>query len=97
MKGQFDSIRQYELLDNPCTSCHYCMKECPAELNISGIMESINRASMYGVDTGKGWYSFSTSEGHTAADCVQCYQCEDACPQHIPIVENLERAAELFA
>ena len=86
-----------ELLDNPCTSCHYCMKECPAELNISGIMESINRASMYGVDTGKGWYSFSTSEGHTAADCVQCYQCEDACPQHIPIVEKLERAAELFA
>ena len=84
------------LLDNPCTSCHYCMKECPMELNISGMMDSLNRASMYGTDNGKHWYGFSTSEGHRASDCIQCAQCEDACPQHISIVEKLEHAAELF-
>ena len=84
------------LLDNPCTSCHYCMKECPMELNISGMMDSLNRAAMYGTQVGKHWYGFSTSVGHRASDCIQCAQCEDACPQHIQIVSKLEQAADLF-
>lgn len=84
------------LLDNPCTSCHYCMKECPAEINISGIMDSLNRNAMYGLDNGKNWYGFSSSPGHKASNCIQCGQCEDACPQHIPIIEKLEQAAQLF-
>ena len=84
------------LLDNPCTSCHYCMKECPMELNISGMMDSLNRAAMYGQPNGAHWYGFSTSEGHRASDCIQCAQCEDACPQHIEIVTKLEEAADLF-
>ena len=85
-----------ELLDNPCTSCHYCMKECPTELNISGMMDSLNRAALYGVEVGKHWYAFSTSEGKCASDCIQCSSCEDACPQHIEIVSKLEKAADLF-
>lgn len=85
-----------ELIDNPCTSCHYCMKGCPAELNISSIMDALNRASLYGTDSAKFHYLFETSDGHRASDCLQCYQCEDACPQHIEIVGKLEKAATLF-
>ncbi len=85
-----------ELLDNPCTNCRYCMKECPMDLNISDMMQSLNRASMYGMANGKNWYGFSSGEGKRASDCIQCYSCEGACPQSIPIVEKLEKAAELF-
>ncbi|MBE6471414.1 MAG: 4Fe-4S dicluster domain-containing protein [Coriobacteriaceae bacterium] len=85
-----------ELMDNPCTACHYCMKECPMEINISGIMDALNRNALYGHEAGAHWYAFSASEGHRAGDCIQCGQCEDACPQHIEIVSKLEDAADLF-
>lgn len=85
-----------ELLDNPCTNCHYCMKGCPMDIKISAIMEALNRRSMYGLDNGKNWYGFNATESHRASDCIQCYQCEAACPQHIEIVGKLDRAAELF-
>ena len=32
-----------------------------------------------------------------AADCVKCGACEKACPQHIRIREELEKAAKALA
>ena len=82
-----------EMLDNPCTNCQYCMKACPQDIRIAQIMEARNRAGMYGEDMGKGWYSFATGSGGKASECIQCYSCESACPQSIPIVGKLEDAA----
>ena len=31
-----------------------------------------------------------------ASECIKCGACEAACPQHIAIREELEKAAELF-
>ena len=83
-------------VDNPCTHCHYCQKGCPKEINISGAMDCLNREAMFGPGKGKSQYGFETLLGGKASECIECYQCEDACPQHIPIVEKLKRAAELF-
>ena len=85
-----------ELLDNPCTNCQYCMKSCPMDIKIAQIMESLNRASMYGVNNGKNWFGFQTAAGGKASECIQCFSCEAACPQHIEIVGKLSKAAELF-
>ncbi|MBR0403906.1 MAG: aldo/keto reductase [Eggerthellaceae bacterium] len=85
-----------ELLDNPCTNCQYCMAVCPKSIRIAPIMESLNRAGMYGTDNGKFWCNFQTMAGGKASECIQCFQCESACPQHIEIVGKLQRAAELF-
>ena len=85
-----------DIVDNPCTHCHYCMKGCPKDINISGAMDSLNREAMYGPGQGKGQYGFAMMGCGKASDCIECYQCEDACPQHIPIVEKLQRAVELF-
>ena len=85
-----------ELLAVPCTSCHYCEKDCPMEINISSVMTALNRTALYGVDHGKNWYTFGTSEGHRAGDCIQCGSCEAACPQHIDIITQLEKASGLL-
>jgi len=86
-----------ELLDNPCTSCRYCMKVCPMGIDICNTMAALNRASIYGKENGKGHYNFSNRDReHKAGDCLHCGQCEAACPQHIEIIEKLERAVELF-
>ena len=66
------------------------------ELNIADMMQALNRAAMYGFENGKGWYGFNARGDRIASNCFQCYSCEGACPQSIPIVEKLERAAELF-
>jgi predicted aldo/keto reductase-like oxidoreductase len=78
----------------PCTSCHYCMKECPQDIDIANIMQALNRRALYGDADGRKWYSFLS--GGKASACIGCGQCEDACPQHISIIENLEEAARAF-
>ena len=85
-----------ELLDNPCTNCQYCMKSCPKDIRIAPTMEALNRAGMYGLDNGKGWYGFQTMAGGKASECIQCFQCEAVCPQHIEIVGKLKKAAATF-
>ena len=84
-----------ETIAVPCTGCHYCMDVCPVGMNIAGIMEALNRKAIYGGNKGIGWYRWMTSTVK-ADDCLHCHACESACPQHIPIVENLELARGYF-
>lgn len=80
----------------PCTSCKYCMKDCPEQINICNIMSAINRADAHGLENGMNWYSFSTADRSKASDCIECGQCEMACPQHIDVMTQLKRAADMF-
>ena len=50
----------------------------------------------------KGWtinfnvYNNLTEEFGKASACVGCGQCESACPQHLPIIEDLKSVAAHF-
>lgn len=81
----------------PCTGCQYCMKGCPQNINIPGIFSNVNTYLIYNNLAGaKGSYGWSTSNGKKASDCIACGQCEAACPQHISVIDELKKAAELL-
>ena len=73
-----------------CTSCHYCTPGCPMGIHIPEIFSVMNLYKIYGdLQLAKNDYSWRPG-GPAASECVQCGQCEEACPQHLPIVSLLE-------
>ena len=83
----------------PCTRCNYCAKVCPNEIGISGTFTAMNMHTLYGdLETAKKERTWQV-ERHgkrPADDCIKCGRCEQACPQHIKIRDELARSIELF-
>lgn len=84
----------------PCTGCSYCTDGCPMHINIPKYF-SLYNADMQEIEE-KGWtpqgeyYRRLTETFGKASDCVQCGQCEGVCPQHLPIIQNLQKVAAQF-
>lgn len=80
-----------------CTACHYCTEGCPMEIQIPDIFKAMNKQLGNGqMAEAKKDYESVATEGHKASDCIECKQCEGACPQHLPITDNLKKAAKMF-
>ena len=70
----------------PCTQCAYCMP-CPNGVDIPGNFTIFNTGAIYDAFADvRGGYGF-VPEGERASACIQCRQCEELCPQDIPISE----------
>ena len=81
-----------------CTGCGYCMP-CPNGINIPENFSRYNNAFMFdSLEHEKTYYGFLKSLGLTGSvsDCAECGQCEEKCPQHLPVMEKLKEVAELF-
>lgn len=83
----------------PCTRCNYCAKVCPNEIGISGTFTAMNMHTLYGdLETAKKERAWQVDRHgkRPADDCIKCGRCEQACPQHIKIRDELARSIELF-
>ena len=73
------------------TGCQYC-QPCPQDVRIPEIFEAYNNARMF--DQPARFfqhYAHLEKQQKGASGCVQCGACEAACPQHLPIIEWLQR------
>lgn len=83
----------------PCTVCNYCAKVCPMDIGISGSFTAMNYFTLYKDKTmaaGQEQWLVADHGLKRANECIKCGKCEEACPQHINIRENLEKVSEVL-
>ena len=84
----------------PCTGCAYCVDGCPMNIAIPQYF-SLYNADLQEYD-GKGWkpqeeyYERLTQTRGKASECIACGQCDEMCPQHLPIIQHLKTVADYF-
>ncbi|GFI23768.1 aldo-keto reductase YhdN [Lachnospiraceae bacterium] len=76
-------------VQNGCTGCRYCMP-CPAGVDIPRCFGIWNRYHIYeNVNETKWSWTHNIEAEKKASNCIKCGKCEQACPQHIAIREDL--------
>ncbi len=83
-------VHQYK-----CTGCHYCTEGCPVGIPIPDFFSAMNRMLIFEnkADALRRYQRAAKAAGVNASDCIQCGQCEGACPQRLPIISYLEEVA----
>ncbi|MCG6905763.1 MAG: aldo/keto reductase [Desulfobacteraceae bacterium] len=80
----------------PCTGCGYC-QPCPEGVNIPRIFALYNDGFVFGSHRwARIMYTQVSNAGQTAAGCIACGQCEEACPQGIDIIAGLRECHALL-
>ena len=104
-KPEYDILDQAVKIINesgaiPCTACRYCVEGCPQNIaipeyfalfNIEKQLEGVRASTIQQV-----YYTNYINTYGKASDCIKCRQCEEHCPQHLPIIEYLEDVAKMF-
>lgn len=81
----------------PCTACNYCIEECPKNIPIPKYFSLYNNQDQFGLLPPHFEYYSNISTDHgKASDCIGCQKCENHCPQHIQIAQDLEKVAAVF-
>jgi predicted aldo/keto reductase-like oxidoreductase len=88
--------RYGELCPIPCTKCGYCMP-CPNGVDIPRNFDVYNQGAMYDkADYSRREYNNWIPEEARASACIQCRECEEKCPQNIPISEWMPSVHEVL-
>jgi len=98
-EAEYEQIRKIvqrneKLAELYCTGCEYCLP-CPQGINIPKIFEAMNYHRVWGLT--EHARSIYQDIDPNAEACVECGQCEEKCPQNIPIIERLKESHAALA
>ncbi len=78
-----------------CTGCNYC-KDCPEGLSIPWLMQFYQQHDIFQLPAvNERIGTMTTTEAYDPYRCIECGQCEEKCPQDLPIIERIKRVQEL--
>jgi uncharacterized protein len=89
-----------ENMNSFCTACGYC-KDCPQDIPVATYMQVYNEKAFLGktdeqmkktVASHRSW-GLLNGRPAEADDCSRCAGCEDACTQHLNIIDRLDEIA----
>jgi len=82
-----------------CTGCGYCLP-CPAGVNIPKNLSFYNEYFLIDAEEARGrtkyFFQAQTSPDETFAHCIHCGECEEKCPQKLPISDTMTEVAKVF-
>jgi len=78
-----------------CYGCEYCLP-CPQGIDIPGILQLLDYQERISWELPQGKKRYAEFEA-TIQDCIDCEQCEERCPQHLPVRERLQEAHNRLA
>jgi len=81
----------------PCTSCGYCVP-CPEGVDIPRILRIYNDGIMFDKpEMAAREYNIFVPDEKKGSLCVVCQECEEKCPQDIPIAEWMEKIHQEYS
>lgn len=81
-----------------CTTCRYCVPECPKKIVVPDIFNAMNSEFIYNdpANAKRGYFMAQMFGSTKASECIACGACEAVCPQKLEIIDALKKAVEMF-
>lgn len=89
-----DILKRQDII--PCTGCRYCMEGCPRNILIPRLFACMNERKKFKNWNNHGTYAHYTTKYGKASDCIGCGQCEQACPQRLPVRKLLMEIVAVY-
>lgn len=78
-----------------CVYCSHCLP-CPAGINIAAVNKYLDIALLDTNNIPQSIRQHYSSLENRASACISCGNCENRCPFDVPVINNMQKAAELF-
>ena len=78
-----------------CVYCNHC-QPCPADIDVALVNKYLDIARLNEKDISPGIMQHYRSLRVHASSCLRCGDCEKRCPFSVTVMQNMEKAAQLF-
>jgi predicted aldo/keto reductase-like oxidoreductase len=78
-----------------CVYCNHC-QPCPADIDVAMLTKYLDIACLDEKQISPSVVRHYRSLKAHASACIRCGSCEKRCPFSVPVMHNMEKAAQLF-